>query len=79
MCVGIAKKAARAAVNQLKRAPGTSALSETFMSKTSSYVSSSVASRKKWKLKSESVDDSEDYERETRHGVDHRERGRKEQ
>ena len=72
--VGVAKKAAQAAVNQLRRAPGTSALSETFMSKTSSYVSSSVASRMKWKLKSESVDDSVDYERGARHDVGERER-----
>lgn len=59
MCVSIAKTA-KAVVNQLRWAPGTSALSETFMSKTSSYVSSPVASRMKWRLKSESVDDSED-------------------
>lgn len=59
MRVSIAKTS-KAVVNQLRWAPGTSALSETFMSKTSSYVSSPVASRMKWRLKSESVDDSED-------------------
>lgn len=45
------------------------------MRRASSYVSSSVASRMKWKLKSESVDDSQDYERETRHDVEESDRG----
>ena len=52
LCDGFAKKASEAG------APGTSALSETFMSKTSCYVSSAVASRMKCKLRPESVGDS---------------------
>lgn len=44
------------AAAKLQKAPGTSAHSDTFMS---SSVSSTVASRMKWKLKVESVDDSQ--------------------
>lgn len=49
----------RQAAAKLQKAPGTSARGDTFMSRASSSVSSTVASRMRCRLKVESVGDSQ--------------------